>query len=330
MKYILLFSILLCHIEIIVSQDLSNASINFPDKIVSSKHKMGFKKMKANGKTIKYPPKVKSDKVTFMGGIGTINYSTNLSPEILFKRKGYHLFIPTGSYIIFGFENEVCDIPNTDDIFITCTGFICGKHLIDSACISVSNNNKKYYKIGNVHSRQDASFDLKNAKIKKPIHYIKVEGLSASAYPYGYELVSVCGLKENNNSYQSEATELQKILIDSLKRKQKFAVFPDMFFEINDSRIKEDQKGNIDTISNKLKSVSYKKIIITGYTDASGDKEYNLKLSKDRASSLAIELENHGIESDLIEIKGLGEEKLLDGEDIYSSKNRRVEIEIIY
>jgi len=66
---------------------------------------------------------------------------------------------------------------------------------------------------------------------------------------------------------------------------------------------------------------------IYGHTDASGPADYNQKLSERRAQAVATFLVEHfGIEESRLEVRGYGEERLLDTLDPTSSKHRRVEI----
>jgi OOP family OmpA-OmpF porin len=69
-----------------------------------------------------------------------------------------------------------------------------------------------------------------------------------------------------------------------------------------------------------------------GHTDRQGTSSYNEGLSKKRAESVASRLrEKFDISSDAIEIKALGESKLLNPgkNDIQRAKNRRVVLRMI-
>jgi outer membrane protein OmpA-like peptidoglycan-associated protein len=67
--------------------------------------------------------------------------------------------------------------------------------------------------------------------------------------------------------------------------------------------------------------------LVIGHTDAKGSREYNLKLSQDRADAIRNALiKPFGIAPGRIEAVGLGEEQLLDAANPESAKNRRVQL----
>ena len=68
-------------------------------------------------------------------------------------------------------------------------------------------------------------------------------------------------------------------------------------------------------------------ILLTGHTDAKGDNDYNLTLSKARAEAVRSRLIlEYGIAPDRIIAIGFGEERLTNSSDPESTVNRRVEI----
>jgi OOP family OmpA-OmpF porin len=101
-----------------------------------------------------------------------------------------------------------------------------------------------------------------------------------------------------------------------------------MFFEFNDSLIRKENISRIDSICSILNNQEFDSILISGHTDSIGDADYNLKLSKARANSIAYYLIDCGIRMDKLNVIGYGETRLLDNFDGDDSRNRRVEIEI--
>jgi outer membrane protein OmpA-like peptidoglycan-associated protein len=68
------------------------------------------------------------------------------------------------------------------------------------------------------------------------------------------------------------------------------------------------------------------RFLIVGHTDAKGNREYNLKLSQQRADAIREALINpFGISPARIEAVGLGEEQLLNRSKPESAENRRVQ-----
>jgi OmpA-OmpF porin, OOP family len=68
------------------------------------------------------------------------------------------------------------------------------------------------------------------------------------------------------------------------------------------------------------------KFRVEGHTDAEGDNESNLKLSRERAEAVAAFLRAQGVESSRIEAQGFGEERLANKQAPVSQANRRVEL----
>jgi outer membrane protein OmpA-like peptidoglycan-associated protein len=66
---------------------------------------------------------------------------------------------------------------------------------------------------------------------------------------------------------------------------------------------------------------------VIGNTDAVGSREYNLKLSQERADAVRLALINPlGIDPARLDAVGLGEEELLDPAHPDAAENRRVQI----
>lgn len=76
--------------------------------------------------------------------------------------------------------------------------------------------------------------------------------------------------------------------------------------------------------SNRLKSFNF---LVEGYTDASGEKSYNMDLSTKRAEAVKVFLvRNYNIQADRLPTLGKGETCLVDKNNPNSSVNRRVRI----
>jgi outer membrane protein OmpA-like peptidoglycan-associated protein len=88
-----------------------------------------------------------------------------------------------------------------------------------------------------------------------------------------------------------------------------------------------EQLGNIAAI---LKAYPRVKIKIGGYTDNTGDKGANLKLSEDRANNVMAELITLGVASDRLEAQGYGEDHPIadNTTDDGRQKNRRISLRV--
>jgi OOP family OmpA-OmpF porin len=100
-------------------------------------------------------------------------------------------------------------------------------------------------------------------------------------------------------------------------------------FDLNSARIKPKSYRAIGLMADALyHPVLYGYcFLIVGHTDATGRREYNLKLSERRARSVQQALANpFGIPHQRVEEIGLGEEQLLDPRHPRSGVNRRVQL----
>ena len=102
-----------------------------------------------------------------------------------------------------------------------------------------------------------------------------------------------------------------------------------MQFDFNSSRINPSSYRAIGLIADALYHPYLQGycFLIVGHTDAVGSREYNLKLSQERADAIKAALVNpFGISSRRIAAVGMGEEQLLDPEHPDSAENRRVQL----
>lgn len=98
--------------------------------------------------------------------------------------------LPTGSYITMEFtNNKIIDHPNQNDIFVTENG--CNNELAE---IFVSNDGKKFTRLGIVDDCNLNSLDLATIGYKDPVRFVKVVGLDLKGGSPGFDLINVKGL----------------------------------------------------------------------------------------------------------------------------------------
>ncbi|MDZ4724586.1 MAG: OmpA family protein [Leptospira sp.] len=105
-----------------------------------------------------------------------------------------------------------------------------------------------------------------------------------------------------------------------------------ILFDFNDSNLKPEASEAIKRISEILKKHSEREIRVSGHTDNVGKKDYNLKLSEDRAKSVLNELvDKHKLDDRKISFHGYGDSVPVVPNDTEENraKNRRVEITLI-
>ena len=102
-----------------------------------------------------------------------------------------------------------------------------------------------------------------------------------------------------------------------------------LFFPLGDY-INYVSKKELDNIIEHLRKKNYNAIEIHGHTDAIGEKNFNVRLSINRAETIQKLIIENGIPSNKITILGFGEERpLVPNQRIREPKNRRVEVWVI-
>ncbi|WP_411824517.1 OmpA family protein [Leptospira sp. 'Mane'] len=105
-----------------------------------------------------------------------------------------------------------------------------------------------------------------------------------------------------------------------------------ILFDFNDSKLKPEAEEAVRKIAEILKKHPDREIRVAGHTDNVGKKDYNLKLSEERAKSVLHKLvEDHKMDEDHISFKGYGDEIPVAPNDSEENrkKNRRVEITLV-
>ena len=100
-------------------------------------------------------------------------------------------------------------------------------------------------------------------------------------------------------------------------------------FEFNSAQISPESFKAVGLMADALNSpyLQASRFVIVGNTDAVGNREYNLKLSQERADAIRAALINpFGIDPKRLEAVGLGEEQLLDPAHPDAAANRRVQL----
>ncbi len=82
----------------------------------------------------------------------------------------------------------------------------------------------------------------------------------------------------------------------------------DYLFDFDSAKLTEQGTKAVNELAEKLQSA--KLVIVKGFTDQLGSKEYNAKLSKERALAVAKQLQSAGVQAEII-TKAYGEERLV-------------------
>ncbi len=109
---------------------------------------------------------------------------------------------------------------------------------------------------------------------------------------------------------------------------KEFPVLPTVHFVRGSARIDVKKYATeLETILSVLKEFSDDAVELTGFCDHTGSEMLNDKLSVRRAEALKEYLVKQGIDPSRMTTRGMGKDMSLDGEEAYSVKARRVEVE---
>ncbi|MBU3848572.1 MAG: OmpA family protein [Candidatus Acinetobacter avistercoris] len=101
-------------------------------------------------------------------------------------------------------------------------------------------------------------------------------------------------------------------------------------FDTNRSNIKPNFNATLNKVAQVLTEDNKSGILVSGYTDSSGNDSINIPLSQARAQSVASYLSSRGVSSSRINVQGLGSSNPIADNSSAAGKeqNRRVEIAV--
>jgi len=105
-----------------------------------------------------------------------------------------------------------------------------------------------------------------------------------------------------------------------------------ILFDLDRYLLKTDAAQVLERVNEQLHALHPKShVLIAGYTDSSGTAAHNLRLSQQRAQSVATWLGNHGTSKSLLTVRGFGKEnpRYPNSNEEARARNRRVEIVIL-
>jgi outer membrane protein OmpA-like peptidoglycan-associated protein len=98
-----------------------------------------------------------------------------------------------------------------------------------------------------------------------------------------------------------------------------------LMFDFDSYNLREETKSNLADLAKTLNKYPDTNILIEGHTDKTGSEKYNMKLSEDRAESVATFLKSRKVKGSRTSTQGYGEEQVISDND---QENRRVEVAI--
>jgi outer membrane protein OmpA-like peptidoglycan-associated protein len=160
-----------------------------------------------------------------------------------------------------------------------------------------------------------AKQELKNAKaLVKQKKYKKASRLTRAASVDAQLATATARSKkaqEGVDQLQNSIQDLQqniKGMKTEMSKRGVVLTFSNMLFDFDKSGLKPGAQQTLAKLAHFLQEHSNNKVLIEGYTDSSGPKDYNLKLSGQRAESAKQALVDNGISDSRIRTIGYGEQ----------------------
>lgn len=102
----------------------------------------------------------------------------------------------------------------------------------------------------------------------------------------------------------------------------------DVLFELNKSELHAGGKRTIQTLAEFLQENPETNVTVEGFTDALGDEQYNMELSRKRAQAVVNELNASGIARNRVDVKAYGEQYPVATNESEAGRqqNRRVQM----
>jgi outer membrane protein OmpA-like peptidoglycan-associated protein len=104
---------------------------------------------------------------------------------------------------------------------------------------------------------------------------------------------------------------------------------PDVLFEFGSSQLTSEARNTVGDIADVVKKYEDKRISVEGHTDSVGTVNYNMRLSQDRARSVANELNYKGIAGQKLKTKGYGESDPIASNQSETGRRRNRRVEVI-
>lgn len=105
---------------------------------------------------------------------------------------------------------------------------------------------------------------------------------------------------------------------------KKFALSSDVLFAFGKANLRPEAAQSLDNLQQEISKVgSLSSVEVAGYTDRIGSDKYNLKLSQDRANTVANYLVSKSVSPDVIKAVGYGEANPVTGNTCDAVKGRK-------
>ena len=163
-------------------------------------------------------------------------------------------------------------------------------------------------------------------KIQNPANPITITDLEiGTTYYFIVTAVNDFGEREISREVSYKVIESEGFIeIEDYLTRQDFTIF----FDTSSNRLSGQEIKKLNRVAQLILGLSEYKVNLNGYTDSSGEYEYNKTISLNRAAVVKSYLVGKGIKPEKIEIKGHGATNFIASNNTAKERkmNRRVEI----
>lgn len=126
----------------------------------------------------------------------------------------------------------------------------------------------------------------------------------------------------------SEA-EIQKDWGAAIRNHPPAPVTKILYFVLDTTKLTPESRAELPQVLELIKNRPAPEVSVVGYTDRSGEKEYNYQLGLRRAKAVATDIEAIGVPESQVRVDSFGSANpLVETNKIYEPRNRRVEITV--
>lgn len=104
----------------------------------------------------------------------------------------------------------------------------------------------------------------------------------------------------------------------------------EIYFGVDSILLDDEARATLQDLAEDIKKSTPAQVLVSGYTDRSGPKAHNLRLSDKRARTVAAALVKQGVPTSLVKTQSCGEEEsaVPTNDGVKILENRRVVIQL--
>ncbi len=163
----------------------------------------------------------------------------------------------------------------------------------------------------------------------KPSEVIITNGAGTKEINQPGQAVSVVGSAGVPQPIQLSDADIQKGWGDAIAYQPKPPETSILYFILDTTDLTPESRKELPKVLEAIKQRPAPEVAVVGYTDKSGDKEYNYQLGLRRAKAVQKEIIAIGVPAAQITVDSFGSANpLVETKKLYEPKNRRVEITV--